>query len=85
MAPQGPNKILTAWIRHYCSGFAGTDEEVREMSSTPEMAALRSALYLIGSVTSNPAWVDENDPDGNLEDIMRALLKVTRIRRHDSV
>lgn len=85
MVPQGPNKIQTAWIRQHCAGFAGTDEEVREMSSTPEMAALRSAMYLVGSVTSNPAWVEAHDSDGDLEDVMRALLKVTRIRRNESV
>lgn len=82
---QDPNRNLTAWLRRTCSGFAHTDEEVLEMGSTPEMTALRQALRLVSEVASNQGWAEMNDASGDLETAMRALLKVTRIRRHDSV
>lgn len=85
MAPQGPNKILTAWLQQFCSGFASNDEEVLEMGSTAEMAALHQAMQLVSQVAGNPSWALENDRHGDLDTALRALLRLTRIRRNDSV
>lgn len=85
MEPQTPNKILTAWLKRYCSGFADTDEELAEMGSTAEMAALHQAMQLISQVAGNPSWATEHDTHGDLDTALRALLRLTRIRRNDSV
>lgn len=85
MRPKDSNKHLTAWLQRSCSGFAGSDEEVREIGSTAEMAALHQAMQLVSQVAGNPSWVTEHDMHGDLDKALRALLRLTRIRRHDSV
>lgn len=72
------------YIRRTCD-FARTDNDVGRLQGTPQMRALHHALGLIGTVASDVYWVDAYDEDRTLEDAMEILLRITRVRRSESV
>lgn len=65
------------WVRR-----ALTDaDEARIQHAHPRMQQLHQATRLVSEVIRDHGWMGANDPDRRLEDALRVLIYITRVRR----
>ena len=68
------------WTTRTCR-LVHDDEELREFVQMPETQSLLQAIQLVGSVVSNQAWMDQNDPNGRLKHALEELIHATSTRQ----